>query len=94
MFLILYLNDKPWMLLLKRIISLRQYPKIRFGIILGEIFCGKLSFDTFYEVLKVSYCDRTLSGVHHALSINIFSSVTSGPIGMKLHRKHPLNVLT
>ena len=27
-------------------------------------------------------------------SVNIFSSVTSGSIVMKLHRKHPLNVLS
>ena len=46
------------------------------------------------HVLKVSYCDRLLSVVRHASSVNFFSSVTSGSNGMKLHRKHPLNDLT
>ena len=39
------------------------------------------------EVLQVSYCD-------HLSCFNIFSSVTSGSIGMKLNRKHPLNDFT
>ena len=47
-----------------------------------------------HEVLKVSYCDRPMSGVRCPSSVNIFSSVTGGSTGMKLHRKHPLNVLT
>ena len=42
------------------------------------------------EVLKVSY----FIAFCPAASGNIFSSVTSGSIVMKLHRKHPLNVLT
>ena len=42
--------------------------------------------------LKVSYCDRLLSGVVRCAScVNIFSFVTSWTIGMKLHRKYPLN---
>ena len=32
--------------------------------------------------------------VRRPASVNFFSSVTSGSIGMKLHRKHPLNDLT
>ena len=46
-----------------------------------------------HEVLKASYCDRLLSGVCSASSVNIFSSVPSGSLWMKLHRKHPLNDL-
>ena len=47
-----------------------------------------------YKVLKVSYCDRSLSGMRCNSSVNIFSSVTSWLIGLKLRRKHPLNALT
>ena len=47
-----------------------------------------------HEVLKVSYCDRPMSGVGPVSSVNIFSSVTGGSTGMKLSRTHPLNVLT
>ena len=39
-------------------------------------------------MLKVGYCDRLV----RLLCVNI--PVISGSIGMKLHRKHPLNVLT
>ena len=43
-----------------------------------------------HTVLKVSYCNHQLSG-NWCASVNIIFSVTSGSIGMKLHRKHPLN---
>ena len=44
------------------------------------------------ELLWVAFCPATV--VHRAWSVNIFSSVTSRSIGMKLHRKHSLNDLT
>ena len=46
-------------------------------------FLANLSF-----VLKVRNCDL------HCASVNIFSSLTIRSIWMKLHRKHPLNVLS
>ena len=47
-----------------------------------------------HEVLKVSYCDLPMSGVRRVSFVNIFSSITNGLIRMKLHNRHPLNVLT
>ena len=32
--------------------------------------------------------------LHQLFASNDFSSLTTWPIGMKLHRKHPLNVLS
>ena len=49
-----------------------------------------------HEVLKVSYCDQSMSVVHHALCVvrhqqfdlKAYFSYTPGPIDWKLGRKH------
>ena len=45
-----------------------------------------------HKVLTVSFCDRPMSGVRRAsstISLNIFSSLTTGPVLMKLGRDVP-----
>ena len=51
-------------------------------------------YNLHYIIIRLALIKSLVCLSHRPSCVNFFSSITSGSLGMKLHRKHPLNDFT